>query len=388
MTSPLARGLSLQDVIRARARLSSHALRTPLVRSPELSRRSGENVYLKLENLQLTGSFKLRGALNAVLALSDQERTRGVVTVSTGNHGRAVAFACRQAGAPAVVCLSRLVPGNKVTAIEELGAEVRIVGADQDEAHQEAERLVTERGMTLIPPFDHGEVIAGQGTIGLEVHEQLGQLRETDGNSERVRVMVPLSGGGLVAGIALALKSLTPLATVTAVSMERGCAMYRSLLAGRPVAVEEPESLADSLGGGIGSDNRFTFEMVRTLVDEHLLVGEESLAGAIAHAHRVEGQVVEGAGAVGIAALLAEASRRHSGRESGPAGANHGRGGGRAATTVVVLSGGNIDSELHARLSAGPGGSAEEAARDTAGVDAAGLRAAEADRSGPDGGGD
>ncbi|MEX2542086.1 MAG: hydroxyectoine utilization dehydratase EutB [Trueperaceae bacterium] len=385
MRGPLPGGLSLQDVDRARARLAAHVVRTPLVRSAELSRLTGADVYLKLENLQRTGSFKLRGALNAVLALSDEQRSRGVVTVSTGNHGRAVAFACSQAGARAVVCLSRLVPRNKVSAVEEQGAEVRVVGASQDEAQREAARLVSEQGMALIPPFDHAEVIAGQGTIGTEVNEQLAELAGADRNGGLLRMIVPLSGGGLIAGVALALKSLDPRVTITAVSMERGCAMYRSLEAGKPVEVEEPESLADSLGGGIGRDNRFTFEMVRSLVDEHLLVGEESLAAAIGHAHWMEGQVVEGAGAVGIAGLLAEAAGRKAapGVYSTNVSDSRHRDHGRFETTVVLLSGGNIDGELHARLTAAYDGSAAEQ-QGRAGV----TRTAPTKGSRPDRGGD
>jgi threonine dehydratase len=373
MGGPFAGGLSLQDVLRAKARIAGEVRRTPLVPAPELNGAAGGPVFLKLENRQRTGSFKLRGALNAVLALPEEERARGVVTVSTGNHGRAVAYACRQVGARATVCVSRLVPANKLAAIEELGAEVRVVGASQDEAQREADRLVAEESMTLVPPFDHPDVIAGQGTLGLEIAEQVAEMRaecldqrgsgairgaprkrvrsESQGISPEdgsdgkgrdeadatggQRVLVPLSGGGLVAGVALALKSVDPDFQVVGVSMERGCAMYRSVQAGQPVEVEELASLADSLGGGIGLDNRYTFEMVRNLVDEQRLVDEEGIAAAIAHAYRFHGEVLEGAGAVGIAALLAAGGRSE---RYGP------------GPTVVVVSGGNIDPELHARL--------------------------------------
>lgn len=319
-------GLTLQHVYRARERLGALVERTPLVESPELSKVAGGDVHLKLENQQLTGSFKVRGALNAVLALNDEERRRGVVTVSTGNHGRGVAFACRRAGVRVVVCMSRLVPANKLQAIEDLGAEVRIVGRGQDEAQLEAERLVAEEGLVLLPPFDHGEVIAGQGTIALEIVERLPPVAQ---------VLVPLSGGGLVSGVALALKSINPAIRVVGVGMAEGCAMYRSLEAGKPVDVEEPESLADSLGGGIGLDNRYTFALVRELVDEVVLVEEEQVARAIVHAYRHERQIVEGAGAVGIAALLYQ-QEALSRRRDGP--------------SVVLVSGANIDMELHRRL--------------------------------------
>jgi threonine dehydratase len=323
MALPLLGGLSLGDVERARVRIEGVVRRTPLVESAALTSLTGAPVHLKLENRQLTGSFKLRGALNAVLALDAAERARGVVTVSTGNHGRAVALAGRRVQAPVTVCLSNLVPGNKLGAIRELGATVRIVGESQDDAQIDADRLVAEEGMTLVPPFDHPEVIAGQGTIGLEIIEQFPEVE---------RVLVPLSGGGLISGVALSMRGLKPSVRVVGVSMERGCAMYSSQQAGRPCRVEEVESLADSLGGGIGLDNRYTFGMVRNLVDELVLVDEEAIAAAIRHAYHSEGQTVEGAGAVGIAALLRAGSR------------------GSGGATVALLSGGNIDPSLHARL--------------------------------------
>ena len=218
--------------------------------------------------------------------------------------------------------MSRLVPRNKVEGIEALGAEVRIVGASQDEAQDEADRLLAEEGMTMLPPFDHPDIIAGQGTLGLEIIEGLPEV-ET--------VIVPLSGGGLIAGVARAIKSAAARIRVVGVTMERGCAMYQSQKAGRPVPVEELPSLADALGGGIGLDNRYTFAMVRDLVDELLLVSEEEIADAIRHAYFEERQVIEGSGAVGIAALLAGKVRR-------------------PGVTAVVVSGGNIDMALHARL--------------------------------------
>jgi threonine dehydratase len=314
--------ITLQEIYRARRAIGAGIRRTPLALSDALTRRVAAPVHLKLEHLQTTGSFKLRGALNATLRLAPEQRAKGVVAVSTGNHGRGLAFAAAQAGARCVVCMSRLVPRNKVDAIAALGAEVRIVGASQDEAQLEADRLVAEDGMTMLPPFDHPEIIAGQGTIGLELLEDLPDV-ET--------VLVPLSGGGLIAGVACALKAAAPRIRVVGVTMERGCAMYRSQRAGRPVEVEELPTLADALGGGIGLDNRYTFALVRELVDDLLLVSEEQIADAVRHAYFAEQQVIEGSGAVGIAALLAGALRQ-------------------PGVTAVVVSGGNIDMALHARL--------------------------------------
>ncbi|WP_428032085.1 hydroxyectoine utilization dehydratase EutB [Ancylobacter sp.] len=306
----------------AAERVAGRVARTPLVASFTLAERCGQPVHLKLETRQPVGAFKLRGATNALLALDEPARRRGLVTASTGNHGRALAYAAREAGVPATVCMSALVPLNKVEAVRALGAEVRIVGRSQDDAQAEVVRLVTERGLTAIPPFDHPDVIAGQGTIGLELVEDLPDL---------ALVLVPLSGGGLAGGIALAVKALRPDVRVVGVSMERGAAMAASLAAGRPVDVVEEETLADSLGGGIGLANRFTFALCRALLDEVVLVTEDEIAAGIRHAAREEGETVEGAGAVGIAALLAGKLR--------PLGA-----------TALILSGGNIDPETHRRL--------------------------------------
>ena len=317
--------VTLQDIYRARQAIGAHIGRTPLAISDALTGTVGAPVHLKLEHLQMTGSFKLRGALNAVVRLSAEERSRGVVAVSTGNHGRGLALAARRAGVRCVICMSRLVPRNKVDGIKALGAEVRIVGASQDEAQVEVDRLVAEEGLTMLPPFDHPDIIAGQGTLGLEILEDLPGV-ET--------VIVPLSGRGLIAGVARAIKSASPQIRMVGVTMERGCAMYQSQKAGKPVQVEELPTLADALGGGIGLDNRYTFAMVRDLVDDLVLVSEEQIADAICHAYFEEKQVIEGSGAVGIAALRA-------GLVDTP------------GVAAVVVSGCNIDMALHARLICG-----------------------------------
>jgi len=307
---------TLADVYRARAAIAPWVRRTPLVRSEALARARGRSVHLKLETLQETGAFKLRGATNRLLALSAAERERGVVAVSTGNHARAVAHAAKRLGVPAAVFMSTLVPGNKVEAVRALGAEVRIAGDSQDAAEAAARRLAAEQSRVFVSPFEDPWVIAGQGTVGLELLEELPDLDT---------VLVPLSGGGLIGGIALALKSADRAIRVIGVSMERGAAMHASLRAGRPVEVAEAPSLADSLGGGIGLDNRYTFALVRDLVDQVVLVSEDEIAAAMAHCYWHEQQIVEGGGAVGIAALLA-------GQVDAP--------GGRI---VVVLSGRNVD---------------------------------------------
>lgn len=314
-----------EDLQATRARLGDRIRRTPLVPSPQLTARVGSPVHLKLEQLQTTGSFKLRGATNAVLSLSQAERDRGIVGVSTGNHGRGLAHAAKAAGTRCIICMSSLVPANKVEGIKALGAEVRIVGKSQEDAQVEADRLVAEDGMVMLPPFDHPAVIAGQGTLGLEIMEQC---------PESETLLVPLSGGGLLAGVALAAKSLKPSIKVIGVTMAQGAAMHESLKAGKLVEVEEMASLADALGGGIGPENHYTFPMARDLVDESLLVSEAEIADALRHAYWEEKQVIEGSASVGIAALLADKVDR-------------------PGVTTVVLSGCNIDMALHHRIISG-----------------------------------
>ena len=317
--------LQLNDIYLARQRIESLVRRTPMEYSPSLSQRLGVAVYLKLESLQITGSFKLRGASNAVAQLSDEQKACGVVAASTGNHGRALAYAASRQGVKATICLSHLVPANKVQAIRDLGAQVCIVGQSQDDAQREAERITGAEGATLLPPFDHPAIIAGQGTLGLEILEQ---------QPDVAQILVPLSGGGLFAGVALALKSANARIVTHGISMQRGAAMHASLAAGLPVEVEELPTLADSLGGGIGLDNRYTFDMTRERCDHLHLLSEASIANAIRHAYREERLVLEGAAAVGIAALLDGLIEPR-----GP--------------IVVVVSGRNVDIDQHLRVLAG-----------------------------------
>ncbi|MDX1609444.1 MAG: hydroxyectoine utilization dehydratase EutB [Halofilum sp. (in: g-proteobacteria)] len=290
-------GVTLESVVRARSVLPAEIVRTPLLRADWLDAAAGGPVWLKDETRGPTGAFKIRGATNMIAALSDDARRRGVVTCSTGNHGRAVAFAAARAGVRAVVCLSELVPEYRREAIRGLGAEVRVIGASQDEAFVEAERLARDEGLTVVPPFDDPLIVAGQGTIGLEIAESL---------PDTGTVLIGLSGGGLLGGIALALKSIKPDVHIVGLSTDNGgAAMYESLRADRPVEVPEPPSLADSLGGGIGLDNRCTFGLCRELLDEVVLLSEAEIAAGMRAVYRNQRMVVEGSAAVGPAALLA-----------------------------------------------------------------------------------
>lgn len=318
-------GVTLSDIEAARRRIAGKIESTATVPSASLSEIAGAPVFLKLEHRQTTGSFKLRGASNAVARLSAEEKRRGVVAASTGNHGRALAYAARLEGVRAVICMSQLVPENKVAEIRRLGAEIRIVGDSQDDAQETVERLVEKDGLVMIPPFDNADVIAGQGTVGLEMMEAVPAAKT---------VLVQLSGGGLAAGVAAAVKGHSPTTKVIGVSMERGAAMKASLDAGRPLPVKELPTLADSLGGGIGLANRFTFAMCQSLLDDVVLVTEAEIAAGIRHAYAVEREIVEGAGVVGIAAILAGKVKLEG-------------------ETVVLVSGRNIDMDLHRRIVCG-----------------------------------
>ena len=309
--------VTIADIESARDRIEGIAVRTPVVESPALTRISGSRVSLKVEGLQPTGSFKVRGAASKILSLGDDEKARGVVTASTGNHGRAVAHVGRNLDVPVIVCVSENVPDGKIQSLRASGCTVIVGGDSQDEAMQTAEDLVNSDGMTLVHPFDDREVIAGQGTIGLEVAEKVESISH---------VLVPLSGGGLISGVALALKERIANVSVIGVSMSGGAAMAQSLQAGHPVELAEVPTLADSLQGGIGLENRYTFRMVRELVDEVVLVSEERIWQAMLWAWNSHGLVLEGGGAVGIAAMLS--SMVDPGAEA-----------------VIVCSGSNVEPE-------------------------------------------
>jgi threonine dehydratase len=315
-----ANQMSIRNIWEARKRISSIVKRTPILRSSILSEKVNADVYLKLENFHEIGAFKVRGAANKILSLSVEEQQRGVTTFSTGNHGLAVAFVAKKLGIKAVICISRRVPEAKVDAIRRLGAELHIEGNSQDEAGINCFRLQEEQGLTVIKPFDDPYVVAGQGTIGLELLEDLPDLD---------KVIVPLSGGGLLAGIGLALKSNDPNIQVTGVSMEHSAVMYESLKAGKPVVMEEQNTLADSLLGGIGLDNQYTFNMVQQVMDDVMLVPEEEISESMAfmlHRHRM---VIEGAAGTGIAALLRKKDIKPG------------------SQVAIIISGNNVDiSEL------------------------------------------
>ncbi len=318
----------LEDVFLARKRIDPIIYRTPLVPSPRLAEPLGANVFLKLESLQVTGSFKIRGATNKLSVLSDNERQRGVITVSSGNHGRAVAYVAKEFGVRAVICVSEAVPDNKIQAIRELGAEIVVAGETYDEANEFALQLKDERRLTMVHPFDDADIIAGQGTIGLELMDDLPEIDT---------VIVPLSGGGLLSGVALALKSIKPSIHTVGVTMDQGAAMVESLKAGHIVEVQEQPTLADALAGGLGEQNLYTFNLIQKYVDETVLVSESEIASAMVFALDKHHLVVEGGGAVGIAALMHKKVKK--------VGEN----------TVIVISGSGVDLAVLLRVAQGRG---------------------------------
>jgi threonine dehydratase len=306
---------------------------TPLTEAPLLSELVGVPVLLKLESLQPTGSFKVRGAAARLEMLDGAQRRSGVVACSSGNHGRAVSWVAQRLGIPARVYVPDWVDPVKLAGIRGRGAEAVLGGGTYDEAEARALEDARASGRTYVSAYDDPGVIAGQGTLALEVLDAMGEPPGT--------LVVPLSGGGLVGGIAAALARRFGAAAprCVAVSAERAAVMLASLRAGRPVELPEEETVASALSGGIGPENRWSFPLVRALVAEHVVVPEEEILRAMAFAWRELRLVVEGGGAVGVAALLA--------------GLWHPRPG-DGKVVVVVVSGGNVSHETLSSVLARP----------------------------------
>lgn len=307
----------LGDIFAAQRRIKSTTVRTPMLRSDALSRLIDGEVFLKPEGLQPTGSFKVRGVSNKICQLSKDERDRGLITVSSGNHGRALAWLSRQYGVTATICLYSNVPEYKIDAIRQLGGQIEICGDTYQAAEQAANQLMHERGLTWIDPFDDLDVIAGQGVIGLEIMEDLPTADA---------VVVPLSGGGLFSGIATAIKHIRPSATMIGVANRHGNGMLASLDAGQPVPIEELPSLADCMAGTISTGNRHSFRITKDLIDRAIVVEESDVPDAMAHGFFNEGLIMEGGAVLPIAPLIsADTSQFHN------------------KTVVLIISGRNID---------------------------------------------
>jgi threonine dehydratase len=307
--------VTIDDIRAAAAGLEGVARRTPTERSETFTRQCGGEVWLKFENQQRTGSFKIRGAYTKIRSLSDAERAAGVVAPSAGNHAQAVAFAARSAGVDATVYMPEAASLAKVGATQGYGATVRLVGDSVEESVAAARAAVESEGRTLVHPYDDEVVIAGQGTVALEILEDVPDLD---------CVVVPLGGGGLLSGIAIAVKTLRPEVRVIGVSAA-GCAPYvGSLEHGTITPVPQTETIADGIA--VKHPGEITFPLVREYVDDVVTVTDAEISQTIVQLLERSKAVVEGAGAVGLAALLA--------------------GKVRAKRAVTVLSGGNIDTPL------------------------------------------
>lgn len=312
-------GISVDDIRAARERIAERARITPLHHSPWLSELAGVPVYLKLECWQRTGSFKMRGASNAMALLDAATRARGLVTASAGNHGQALALAAREEGLQADVFVPEDAPAPKQIRIRQFGARLHTVRGIYDQAAAAARAFAEERGAYYLHAFVDPHVVAGQGTTGLEMADQLPDMRE---------VLVPVGGGGLIAGIGIALGAMARPPRLRGVQSDATAAMHQAFLAGRAVDTPMPPTLADGLAGQV---EQVSYERARAVVDEILLVEEQRLPGAIRDLFLHDGVIAEGSGVVGVAAVAAGVVELE-----GP--------------TVIVVSGGNIDPHTLARI--------------------------------------
>ncbi len=312
--------VTIDDVRRAAAAIEGVAVRTPLIEMPALAALVGHSVALKCEQLQPIGAFKVRGAYNAIQKIPAAVRKRGVITYSSGNHGQAVAWAAARVGVRAVIVMPNTAPLVKVDGVKKLGGEVVFVGPRSVDRKHKAEEICAAEGLAMIPPFDHPDVIAGQGTCGLEILEQWPHVDT---------ILVPVGGGGLLAGICVAVSGTRPETRVVAIEPEGAAKLTAAMRAGAPEQLASTASLADGLLTlSVGS---MTFPLIKPVIHEVVTVSDDDITMAIRFLHREAGLKVEPSGAATTAALLSGKVR--------PRGA-----------TVVVVSGGNVDEELFDRL--------------------------------------
>lgn len=309
--------LTLEMIQDAQTALKGIARRTPLERAPKI----GENIYIKSENLQLTGAFKLRGAYNKIRSLTPEEASKGVIACSAGNHAQGIALSATKLGIKSIICMPAGAPISKVEATKGYGAEVVLVPGVYDDAAKEAERLTKEHGYTFAHPFNDPYVIAGQGTIGLEILEQLPEVEQ---------VVVPIGGGGLISGIAFAIKHLKPDCKVIGVQAATVASMYESRKNGKVTTVSDGETIADGIH--VLTPGGLTFELCQKYVDEIVTVTEDEIASAILALMEGQKTVAEGAGATPVAACM------------------FGKVDTSEKKTVCVVSGGNVDVTTLSRI--------------------------------------
>jgi threonine dehydratase len=315
-------GPSLDGIREARERIRGGVKETPCTESLAFADVTEARVHLKLESMHRTGSFKERGALNRLMVAGPEERARGVITMSAGNHAQALAYHARRLGIAATVVMPVVTPLIKVSRTRALGAQVVLHGATLDDSAVEARRRVEADGLTLVHPFDDDQVIAGQGTVGLELAEQVPEL---------TTVVVPIGGGGLISGIAIALESLRPEVRVIGVEPEAAASARAARDAGERTVLDSVETMAD--GVAVKRVGERTFPLIERFVDDIVTVSEDEIASAIVSMLEQDRIVVEGAGAVGVAALA-----------TGKVGMS------RGDDVAVVISGGNIDLNLMSRI--------------------------------------
>lgn len=313
--------ITLDDIRDAAARLRGVAHRTPVLRSRTLDARVGAEVFLKCENVQRIGAFKFRGAYNAASRLTPEQLSRGIAAYSSGNHAQAVALSARELGTTAVIVMPEDTPRSKMAATVGYGAQIVTYDRYTENRADVAEALAAERGLVLVPPYEHPHVMAGQGTAALELLEEVGELDA---------LVVPVGGGGLIAGSATAAKGLHPGVKVIGVEPEAGDDTRRSLAAGRRVSIRVPRTIAD--GQAAETPGELTFSVNRRLIDAIALVSDDEIRDAMRFAFERLKTVLEPSGATGLAALLA-------GRTDAP-----------PRRVGVILSGGNIDTVRFAHL--------------------------------------
>ncbi len=314
--------ITVDDVIAARARIRGGIYESPCVESIPLSELTGAHIYCKLDYLQRTGSFKERGARNALLLLPEPARRTGVIAVSAGNHAQGVAYHGSLLGIPVTVVMPQFAPLIKVTNCRKLGARVVLHGADLAEARAHAGLLADREGLTFIHPFDNADVMAGQGTMALEILEQTPDVDA---------LVVPVGGGGLLSGIGTAVRALKPGVTLVGVEPEHAACLTAAIAAGKPVPVKVSPTLADGLA--VAQIGAAPLEVLRRVVDQVVTVDEASIALSILRLIELEKSVVEGAGAAPLAAFLAGKLESLRGR-----------------TVVLTLCGGNIDLTMLDRV--------------------------------------
>ena len=310
--------MELTDIINARERIRSHIRDTPMEKSVFLGEACGVDVFLKLENLQFTNSFKVRGALNKILSLSQDEKDRGLVAASAGNHAQGIGHAARMLDISALIVVPTYTPQVKIDAIKRYGVDLIIYGDKYLETEAKAREIEGNEGKTFISAYNDYEIIAGQGTIGLEMLEQTPDLDA---------VIVPVGGGGLISGISCAVKSQSSDIQVIGVQSYASPVMYESLKEGRIIETPLEETIAEGLYGGI-EEGSVTFDLCKKYVDEIILVEEKDILEAIGLMALKQRQIVEGSAAVGVAAILDD-PERYANKKIG-----------------VVISGGNIEEEL------------------------------------------